>query len=105
MPNNSVFCRQCGARVFQAYTYDVKPINSTIYLIFGILVTAMCCSPFGIPAIFYAAKIDKLQALGDYEGAQSAAKSSKMWSILSAVIIIVMVVSITVIGLLDNISW
>ena len=49
------------------------------YLVFAILVTVLCCPPFGIPAIVYAAQVNgKLQA-GDIAGAQAASKNAKMW--------------------------
>lgn len=113
LPDDSVFCAQCGYSLngeAQAgsntqppvygepqpippqYSYNTpqqqensKPINGTTYLVFAIIATVLCCLPFGIPAIVYATKIDKAQALGDFLGAQSAAKKSKMWSIIAAV--------------------
>ena len=77
----------------QQAPYGETPISSTTYLIFAILVTVMCCLPFGIPAIIYATKIDKLQAMGDFMGAKAAAKSSKMWSIIAGVSIVVLVIA------------
>lgn len=69
-----------------------KLINGTTYLVFAILITVMCCLPFGIPAIIYATKIDKLQAIGDFVGAQAAAKSSKMWSIIGGISLVLLVI-------------
>lgn len=130
LPDDSVFCAQCGNSLngeAQAgntqpppvygesqpippqYAYDTpqqqgsfNPINGTTYLIFAILATVLCCLPFGIPAIIYATKIDKAQAIVDFLGAQSAAKKSKMWSIIAAVscvvIIILYIVFMVVVG-------
>lgn len=120
LPDESVFCAQCGYSLSgegqtgnntqpppvygepqpipSQYSYDaqqnnnIKSINGTTYLVFAIIATVLCCLPFGIPAIVYATKIDKAQALGDLLGAQSAAKKSKMWSIIAAVSAVVVFV-------------
>lgn len=106
MPNDSVFCAQCGAstaeptmannpqQVPPQYAYSAPaqqspingeaPINGTTYLVFAIIATVICCLPFGIPAIISATKIDKAQAAGDFMGAKEAAKKAKMWTIISA---------------------
>jgi hypothetical protein len=55
-------------------------INSGGYLAFAIVSTIMCCWPFGIVAIVYAAQINSKIAAGDYFGALDSAKKSKMWS-------------------------
>ena len=55
-------------------------INSGGILAFAIVSTIMCCPPFGIPGIVYAAKINGQLAAGDLMGAQESARKSKMWS-------------------------
>ncbi len=57
--------------------YDGRRIPN--YLWQSILVTLLCCVPFGIPAIVYAAKVDGLQMRGDIQGALAASKSAKTW--------------------------
>lgn len=49
------------------------------YLWQSIVVTILCCWPFGIPAIVYAAKVDGLVSRGQYAEAQEASKNAKMW--------------------------
>ncbi len=49
------------------------------YLWQSIVVTVLCCMPFGIPAIVFAAKVDGLQARGDIQGAIAASNSAKTW--------------------------
>jgi hypothetical protein len=49
------------------------------YLWQAIVVTVLCCMPFGIPAIVYAAKVDGLKAGGDVVGAQKASANAKTW--------------------------
>jgi hypothetical protein len=60
--------------------YDTKVTN---YLWQSICVTVLCCMPFGVPAIIYAAKVDGLQARGDTAGAMAASKTAKMWCWIS----------------------
>ncbi len=67
------------------------PINGTPYLVWAIIITVLCCWPLGIPAIVYAAKINNLMLMGDYFGAQEAAKKSKMFTIISASVCLVFV--------------
>lgn len=57
--------------------------NVPNYLPQAILSTIFCCLPFGIVAIVYAAQVNSKLAAGDYEGAQSASKSAKLWSWIS----------------------
>lgn len=56
----------------------VRP-NIPTYLWQSIVATVLCCMPFGVVAIVYAAKVDSLIAMGDYAGAQSASDSAKTW--------------------------
>lgn len=58
--------------------------NFPNYLWQSIVVTILCCWPFGIPAIVYAAKVDGLRARGDIAGAMAAAASAKTWCMVSA---------------------
>lgn len=53
------------------------------YLVQSILVTILCCWPFGIPAIIAAAKVDGLVARGDIAGAMDASKKAKTWAWVS----------------------
>jgi hypothetical protein len=53
------------------------------YLWQAIVVTILCCWPFGIPAIVFAAKVDGLVAQGRYAEARDASDKAKMWSWIS----------------------
>lgn len=57
---------------------SIRP-NIPTYLWQSIVATVLCCMPFGVVAIVYAAKVDSLIAAGDYVGAQSASNSAKTW--------------------------
>jgi Interferon-induced transmembrane protein/GYF domain 2 len=49
------------------------------YLWQSIVATVLCCMPFGVVAIVYAAKVDGLVARGDIAGANAASKTAKTW--------------------------
>ena len=93
-PDNAAQCSQCGTAIQpmaapppQAYAQlpmQQGPVVES-YLVPSILVTVLCCLPFGIPAIIYAAQVqDKLQR-GDVAGAQQSSKNAKMWCIVAVV--------------------
>ncbi len=56
------------------------PVNGGGILAFAIVTTVLCCPPFGIVAIVFAAQINSKLAMGDYLGAAESARKSKMWS-------------------------
>lgn len=56
------------------------PINAGGILAFAICTTVLCCLPFGVAGIVYAAQINTKLTAGDYLGAAEAAKKAKMWS-------------------------
>ena len=59
-----------------------KPKN---YLVLAILSTILCCLPFGIVSIIYAAKVDNYWNAGYYYDAEQASRKAKGW-MLAAVI-------------------
>lgn len=80
IPENAQFCPECQLKVAPAPANRVEVKSG---LVQAILVTLLCCLPFGIVAIVYAAKVSRLVAEGDIAGAQEAAKKSSMWSWIS----------------------
>jgi Interferon-induced transmembrane protein len=63
--------------------YPVQQPDSN--LVWGILVAVLCCLPFGIVSIIYAAKVSGLWGQGRYAEAQEAAANAKKWAIWGAV--------------------
>jgi len=61
-------------------------------------VTILCCMPLGVVAIVYAAQVDKKWAMGDYAGAQQAAKKANMWATIAAVVGILWIMVSGIIG-------
>jgi len=57
------------------YQYGAPP-NIPNYLVQSILVTIFCCLIGGIIAIIYSAQVNTKIAQGDYEGAQSSARTA-----------------------------
>lgn len=53
------------------------------YLWQAIVVTVLCCMPFGIPAIVFAAKVDGLKTRGETAQAMEASKQAKKWCIVA----------------------
>ena len=49
------------------------------YLVPAILSTILCCPPFGIPAIVYAAQVNSKIASGNMEGAEIASRNARTW--------------------------
>ena len=66
---------------FAAKPHPPKPDS---YLVWAVLSTLLCCVPLGIVAIVFAAQVDSKYAVGDFTGAQIASGRAKLWSILSA---------------------
>ena len=68
----------------------VKPES---YMLSAILVTLLCCLPFGIVSIVFASQVDAKFNSGDYIGAQEASNKAKSWyhaALVSGLIIIVL---------------
>ncbi len=55
------------------------------YLVEAIISTVCCCTPFGIAAIVFAAKVDGLASRGDFHGAADAGNKAKMFAIIALV--------------------
>ena len=85
--DGSPFCPGCGnsfaAPGVQAVQMPAKTISSG--LVPAILVTILCCLPFGIVSIVYAAKVSGLVAAGNIAEAERAAKNAKTWALVGAI--------------------
>lgn len=88
-----MFCQKCGAQNVDdavsccgcgvALPRAAAPVQIPNYLLQSILVTVLCCLPFGIPAIVFASQVNtKIQA-GDIAGAMESSRKAKMWSWIS----------------------
>lgn len=93
-PDNATQCAQCGTALQQpmatppsaAYAQpQMQGPAVESYLVPSILVTVLCCLPFGIPAIIYAAQVQEKLQRGDIAGAQQSSKNAKTWCIVAVV--------------------
>ena len=50
------------------------------WLVESILVTILCCLPFGVVGIIYAAQVNTKLAAGDNDGAEKARKEAAKWT-------------------------
>lgn len=64
---------------------QAEPVNWVPYLVLAIISTVCCCLPFGIVSIVYAVKINNATNEGNNEEAQRAAKTARIWLIVSFV--------------------
>ena len=71
---------------YQQQPQSQRPVKPDNYLVWAILCTILCCLPFGIVSIVYAAKVDGLYSQGDYQAAQEASEKAKKWAMWGAII-------------------
>lgn len=50
------------------------------WLVESILVTILCCLPFGIAGIVFASQVNSKFAAGDYDGAAKASQEAGKWT-------------------------
>ena len=58
--------------------YDQRPPKS--WLVESILVTFLCCMPFGIAGIVNASRVETKFNAGDYEGARRSSEEAGKWT-------------------------
>ncbi|MBU2527001.1 MAG: CD225/dispanin family protein [Bacteroidetes bacterium] len=61
-----------------------KPPKS--WLVESILVTILCCLPFGIAGIVNAAKVESRFHSGDKDGSERASSAAKKWTMIGFII-------------------
>lgn len=72
--------------------YSATPGQVPNYLVWAILVTLFCFLPTGIAAIVFASQVNTKLAAGDVAGAVEASNKAKLWTIISAVVGVVVLV-------------
>ena len=98
------FCEKCGARVGEGAATVTQPVQEEIhnYLVQAILVTLLCCLPFGIVSIVYAAQVNTKVAAGDLEGARKSSNEAKKWAWIgfgSGLVVAVLYTILVIIGI------
>ena len=74
--DNAYKCTQCG-EILQ-FAQPTKIENN---LVLAVIVTALCCMPFGIVGIVYATQVNAKAMAGDIAGAEECARKSRRWSL------------------------
>jgi succinate dehydrogenase/fumarate reductase cytochrome b subunit len=67
----------------------------------AIAVTLLCCLPFGVVSIVYAAQVDSKFNAGDSQGAQKASDSAKTWyhaALITGLVVIVLWIIVAAAG-------
>ena len=70
---------------FQQPNNQQMPPQPDNYLVWAILVTVLCCLPFGVASIIYSVKVGSLYAQGDYNGAVDAAQKAKKFAMIGGI--------------------
>ena len=86
--NTAAKCTACGAPLSNPYRPSMTRSGSydtgiQTYLVPAILTTIFCCMPFGVVAIVYAAITGTKLAEQNYEGAELASATARMWCWIS----------------------
>lgn len=100
VPDNASFCPKCGTNIPdtdsgatpaqdptpapQTFTPQQPPMEPCppTYLALSIIVTVLCCLPFGIVGIVKSSSVSREYAIGNYAAAQDASNQAKKWSII-----------------------
>ena len=100
VPDNASFCPKCGTNIPdtdsgttpaqdptpapQTFTPQQPPMEPCppTYLALSIIVTVLCCLPFGIVGIVKSSSVSREYAIGNYSAAQDASNQAKKWSII-----------------------
>lgn len=72
------------------------------YLVQSILVTLLCCMPFGIVAIVNAADVERFWNMGEYKKAKEKAAAAKQWCIASLICGLIVCVLAFISGIVEG---
>jgi hypothetical protein len=59
--------------------FEGLPPTVPSHMVWAVLSTILCCLPFGIVAIIYAAQVNTLVFRGDITGAMRASRTARNW--------------------------
>lgn len=112
LPDNTHFCTNCGFDQTAPYTpyanfgrmnddFDRKPSSN---LALAVIVTVLCCIPFGIISIIYASKVDSAWTVGRHEEARMYSRKARNWAIWGAALTLLFYV-VYIILIVAGVSW
>jgi hypothetical protein len=70
----------------QTNNISLNTMPPKTWMVESILVTILCCLPFGIAGIVNASKVESLHKAGDTEGALRASNEAKKWLKIGVII-------------------
>ena len=91
-PDNARFCTKCGYEMTSdpVVTPPPPPARKTpeqimppTYLWQSIVCTVLCCLPLGIPAIVYAAQVERYFMSGNIDAAYKSSRNAKNFTLAS----------------------
>ncbi len=100
--NQQYYNQQYG---YQQYPQNPPYAKPSTNLVWAILTTLLCCLPFGVVSIVYAAKVDSLWYSGNYYKAKEASRKARTWAIVSACVgafWVILYIIIVVVALLSE---
>lgn len=88
-----MYCRKCGhqnaegaykcfrcSEPIESVVAATAPVKIDNNLVLAIIVTILCCLPFGVVGIVYAAQVNAKAQVGDIAGARESARKARLWS-------------------------
>jgi hypothetical protein len=93
MIRGQMYCRKCGTQnddnaykcVSCGDLLQVAPVDRSRkvdnHLVLAIVVSVLCCLPFGIAGVFHAAQVNPKAQFGDIDGAEESARKARNWSL------------------------
>ncbi|HIZ85340.1 MAG TPA: CD225/dispanin family protein [Candidatus Coprenecus stercoravium] len=106
LPDGTKFCTNCGQSLSEdrpGMSYPRAEMPPT-YLVLSILVTILCCLPFGIIGIVYASKVDSYWSAGRVDEAYAYSRKARKWS-LAGILLSVVLLIVYLILILIGVSW
>lgn len=86
---NANSCNVGGNYYNSGYGYSHVPPMPKTWLVESILVTILCCMPFGIVGIVYAAGVSDAYHIGNYALAQERSVKAKWWTLAGLIVPVV----------------
>lgn len=74
-----------SASGYMSQENEIPPLKPSNWLWQSIVATVLCCLPFGVVGIVYAARVDSLYYNRRYDEAEASARKAKTWTLVSVV--------------------
>lgn len=106
-PDGARFCGNCGCDLWdsrQRQGNQATMEKPSTYLALSIIVTILCCLPFGIVGIVYGANVDSCWREGRTDEAADNSRKARNWSMAGLIIGLVCWIAYIVLIIL-GVSW